>query len=60
MAIDLDIAVRASAAAMITLHGGGASVEAARQVSFRISANDFDGALAMDRIRRAIVHMTGL
>ena len=58
MLIKTDISVRAKASEMINRLADRAADEAALQVSSKIAANDVDGALAMDQVRRAIIRLS--
>ena len=60
MQIKHDIAVRAKAYEMINRFADRAADEATFQVTSKIAANDTDGALAMDQVRRAIVEIAGV
>lgn len=43
---------------MINRYAERAADEAALQVNSKIAANDVDGALAMDQVRRAIIQIS--
>lgn len=44
---------------MIHRYADRAADEAAFQINYKIAANDVDGALAMDQVRRAIIELNG-
>jgi hypothetical protein len=44
---------------MINRYADRAEDEAAFQVNSKIAANDVEGALAMDQVRRAIIELNG-
>lgn len=59
MPIRNNITVRARAFEMINRYADRAADEAAFQINSKIAANDVDGALAMDQVRRAIIEING-
>lgn len=58
MSVQNDIAVRAQAFEMIDRFAERAADEASFQVNSKIATNDIDAALAMDRVRRAIIQIS--